>query len=107
MIAAAGRRHVFAKGRAWQLAAVDPLRVIPSMMAGGALSGALIMAFEVTQRAPHGGIFVFFTMNHWLLFLAALAAGTVLGTVCVVAAKQFGRSSSRQTSAPELETIPA
>ena len=25
VIAAAGRRHVFAKGRAWQLAAVDPL----------------------------------------------------------------------------------
>ena len=77
------------------------------MMAGGALAGALIMAFGVTQRAPHGGIFVFFTMNHWLLFLAALAAGTVLGTVCVVAAKQFGRSASRQTAAPELETIPA
>ncbi|KNA93077.1 fructose-specific PTS transporter subunit EIIC [Gordonia sp. w5E2] len=88
-------------------AAKDPIRVIPSMMAGGALAGALIMAFGVTQRAPHGGIFVFFTMNHWLLFLAALAAGTVLGTVCVVAAKQFGRSASRQTAAPELETIPA
>lgn len=73
-------------------AAVDPLRVIPSMMAGGALSGALIMAFEVTQRAPHGGIFVFFTMNNWLLFLVSLVAGTVLSAVLVVAAKQWHRS---------------
>ena len=29
-------------------AAADPLRVIPSMMAGGAVTGALIMAFDVT-----------------------------------------------------------
>lgn len=62
------------------------------MMAGGALSGALIMAFEVTQRAPHGGIFVFFTMNNWLLFLVSLVAGTVLSAVLVVAAKQWHRS---------------
>ena len=44
-------------------AAADPLRVIPSMMAGGAVTGALIMAFDVTQKAPHGGIFVFFAIN--------------------------------------------
>ncbi|UEA59289.1 fructose-specific PTS transporter subunit EIIC [Gordonia otitidis] len=88
-------------------AAKDPVRVIPSMMAGGALAGALIMAFGVTQRAPHGGIFVFFTMNHWLLFLAALAAGTVLGTVCVVAAKQFGKSHTERSAAPQLETVAA
>lgn len=88
-------------------AAKDPVRVIPSMMAGGALTGALIMAFGVTQRAPHGGIFVFFTMNHWLLFLAALAAGTVLGTVCVVAAKQVGKSHTERSATPALETVAA
>ena len=32
-------------------AAADPLRVIPSMMAGGAVTGALIMAFDVTLKA--------------------------------------------------------
>lgn len=70
-------------------AATDPLRVIPSMMAGGALTGGLIMAFGVELRAPHGGVFVFFAMNNWLLFLVALAAGTVLSALVVVAAKQF------------------
>lgn len=70
-------------------AATDPLRVIPSMMAGGAVTGALIMAFDVTLKAPHGGIFVFFAIGNLLWFLVALAAGTAVGAACVVAAKQF------------------
>jgi PTS system fructose-specific IIC component len=75
-------------------AAADPLRVIPSMMAGGAVTGALVMAFDVTLRAPHGGIFVFFAIGNLLWFLVALAAGTFVGAVCVVAAKQFTGKSS-------------
>ncbi|MGG1399334.1 fructose-specific PTS transporter subunit EIIC [Bacillus salipaludis] len=39
-------------------AAADPLRVIPSVMVGSAISGALSMAFGIGLRAPHGGIFV-------------------------------------------------
>ena len=70
-------------------AAADPLRVIPSMMAGGAVTGALIMAFDVTLKAPHGGIFVFFAIGNLLWFLVALAAGTVVAAVAVIAAKQF------------------
>jgi PTS system fructose-specific IIC component len=70
-------------------AAADPLRVIPSMMFGGAVTGALIMAFDVTLKAPHGGIFVFFAIGNLLWFLVALAAGTVAGAVAVIAAKQF------------------
>lgn len=76
-------------------AAADPLRVIPSMMAGGAVTGALVMAFDVTLRAPHGGIFVFFAIGNLLWFLVALAAGTVVGAVCVVAAKEFTGTSDR------------
>ena len=72
-------------------AAADPFRVIPSMMAGGALTGALIMAFDVTLKAPHGGIFVFFAIGHLIWFLVALAAGTVVGALAVIAAKQFVR----------------
>src|SRR5699024_1597212 len=43
-------------------AAADPLRVIPSMMAGGAVTGALVMALSVGSQAPHGGIFVAFAI---------------------------------------------
>lgn len=70
-------------------AAADPLRVIPSMMLGGAATGALIMAFDVTLKAPHGGIFVFFAIGHLVWFIVALAVGTAVGAVAVVTAKQF------------------
>jgi len=70
-------------------AAADPFRVIPSMMAGGAVTGALIMAMDVTLKAPHGGIFVFFAIGKLLWFLVALAAGTVVGALAVITAKQF------------------
>ncbi|WP_174552309.1 PTS fructose transporter subunit IIABC [Rhodococcoides corynebacterioides] len=70
-------------------AATDPLRVIPSMMAGGAVTGALIMAFGVTLSAPHGGIFVAFAMNNILLFVLALAIGALVSAVLVTTAKQF------------------
>ena len=38
-----------------------------------------IMAIDVTLRAPHGGIFVFFAIGTLLWFLVALVAGTVVG----------------------------
>ncbi|WP_321312503.1 fructose-specific PTS transporter subunit EIIC [Halarcobacter sp.] len=36
----------------------DPLRVIPSLMLGSGLTGAMSMGFGCTLAAPHGGIFV-------------------------------------------------
>jgi PTS system fructose-specific IIC component len=83
-------------------AAVDPLRVIPSMMFGGAVTGALVMAFDVTLKAPHGGIFVFFAIGHLLWFLVALAVGTVAGAVAVIAAKEFIKPSTRTEDTPAL-----
>ena len=59
------------------------------MMAGGAVTGALIMAFGATSKAPHGGIFVFFAIGNLLGFVIAIIAGMVVGALAVVAAKQF------------------
>lgn len=83
-------------------AAADPLRVIPSMMAGGAVTGALCMAFGVTLRAPHGGIFVFFAIGNLAMFLVALVVGTVVSALAVVAAKQFIKPGAK--AEPELVT---
>ncbi|MEE4022841.1 fructose-specific PTS transporter subunit EIIC [Gordonia sp. PKS22-38] len=88
-------------------AATDPFRVIPSMMAGGALAGGLVMAFGVELRAPHGGIFVFFAMNNWVLFLVALAAGTALGAFAVITAKQWHVNRQHAAGFEEVETVPA
>ena len=62
-------------------AASDPLRVLPSCIIGSAAAGALSMAFGCTLMAPHGGIFVFLTVGHPLLYLISLAVGSVVGCV--------------------------
>ncbi|WP_280489790.1 PTS fructose transporter subunit IIABC [Nocardia farcinica] len=80
-------------------AAADPLRVIPSMMAGGAVTGALVMATGATLSAPHGGIFVFFAVGHLVWFVLAIAAGTITAAVCVTLAKLLTR--------PRAEAVPA
>jgi len=62
-------------------AASDPLHVIPACVIGSGLAGALSMAFNCTLMAPHGGIFVFPVVGNPLMYLAALAAGTVVGAL--------------------------
>ncbi|OHT90675.1 PTS fructose transporter subunit IIABC [Mycobacterium syngnathidarum] len=85
-------------------AAADPLRVIPSMMFGGAVTGGMIMAFDVTLKAPHGGIFVFFAIGNLLWFLTALAAGTIVAALAVIMAKQFIKPTLTTPDTPALAT---
>jgi PTS system fructose-specific IIC component len=74
-------------------AAADPLRVIPASMVGGAVTGGLSMWLSVQSFAPHGGIFVFFAINPFWGFALAIAAGTVVTALIVVALKGIGRST--------------
>ena len=62
-------------------AAADPIRVLPSCIAGSAVAGALSMAFGCTLMAPHGGIFVFPVVGNALMYLVALVVGTVISAV--------------------------
>ncbi|MEU5169825.1 PTS fructose transporter subunit IIABC [Streptomyces mutomycini] len=82
-------------------AAADPLRVIPSVMAGGAVTGALSMAFGCTLRAPHGGVFVVPLIGQPFLYLLAIAAGTAVSTALVVLLK--GTRRSPDVTAPAAE----
>lgn len=59
-------------------AAADPARVLPSCIIGSAAAGALSMMFGCTLMAPHGGIFVVPVMENALMYLVALAVGTVI-----------------------------
>jgi fructose PTS system EIIBC or EIIC component len=68
-------------------AAADPIRVIPSIMAGSAVTGGLSMAFDVGVRAPHGGIFVPFAVSGIAWFVVSLVAGVLVATACVTALK--------------------
>ncbi|AHY41752.1 PTS system fructose-like transporter subunit IIB [Stutzerimonas decontaminans] len=72
-------------------AAKDPLRVIPASIAGGALTGALSMAFGAKLLAPHGGLFVLLipnAINHALLYLVAILAGSLVTGVIYAVIKQ-------------------
>jgi PTS system fructose-specific IIC component len=75
-------------------AAADPLRVIPGIMLGSAVTGGLSMAMEVSVRAPHGGIFVLFAVDGVVGYLIALAAGVIVGAIAVIALKSFGTSDA-------------
>ena len=72
-------------------AAKDPLRVIPASIAGGALTGALSMAFGAKLLAPHGGLFVLLipnAINHALLYLLAILAGSLVTGVIYAVIKK-------------------
>jgi PTS system fructose-specific IIC component len=75
-------------------AAADPLRVIPAIMLGSAVTGGLSMAMDVAVRAPHGGIFVLFAVDGVLGYIVALAAGVVVGAGAVVLLKTLGGSDA-------------
>jgi PTS system fructose-specific IIC component len=68
-------------------AAADPLRVIPSLMLGSALTGGLSMAFHATSLAPHGGIWVVGLVGKPGLYLLAVVAGVLVSAASVVALK--------------------
>jgi PTS system fructose-specific IIC component len=102
------RRHLFSEAErengkaAWLLgasfitegaipfAAADPLRVIPSCMLGSGVTGGLVMLFGNTLRAPHGGIWVTPLIGSPLLYLLAIAIGTVITAAAVIVLKAAG-----------------
>ncbi|AYO81829.1 fructose-specific PTS transporter subunit EIIC [Methylobacterium brachiatum] len=67
-------------------AAADPLRVIPALVAGSSVAGALALTLGVTLKVPHGGLFILPIPNavtHLGAAILALVAGTVVTAVTV------------------------
>ena len=70
--------------------AKDPLRVIPTSLLGGTLTGALSMYFGVQLMAPHGGLFVLLiphAVNHVLAYLFAISVGSLVTGVAYALVK--------------------
>jgi PTS system fructose-specific IIC component len=57
-----------------------------------------VAAAGVQAQAPHGGIFVFFAINGFLVWLLAIVIGAVVGAAAVIVAKSIGR--------PQVEEVP-
>ncbi|WP_019155795.1 PTS fructose transporter subunit IIABC [Robertmurraya massiliosenegalensis] len=63
-------------------AAADPVRVIPSLMAGSAVAGGLSMLFGIGLQAPHGGLFVIPLVNGgWFMYLLAILIGAIVSAI--------------------------
>jgi PTS system fructose-specific IIC component len=82
-------------------AAAHPLRVIPSCMLGSAVTGALVMAFGSELRAPHGGIWVIALISKPLLFLLAVAIGTVITAALVILLMSLDKAKTEEIAAHE------
>ena len=106
------RKHLFTKAErqageaAWLLgasfitegaipfAAGDPLRVIPALMVGSAVTGALVMSFGNESRAPHGGIWVVGLISKPVLYIIAILIGTAVTAAGVIILKTAGRKEA-------------
>ena len=82
-------------------AAADPWRVIVSSMAGSAVTGALVMMFGNTLRAPHGGIWVVPLISAPLLYILAILIGMVVTALVVVALKSTAKAKAAEEAVAE------
>ncbi|MBB5356157.1 PTS system fructose-specific IIC component [Anoxybacillus mongoliensis] len=65
-------------------AAADPGRVIPSIIVGSAIAGALTMMFGIGLPAPHGGIFVIpIVKGNPFLYVLAILIGSLVTALMV------------------------
>ena len=86
-------------------AAGDPIRVIPSIMIGSAVTGALSMSFGASSPAPHGGIWVIGLLGKPELWFLSIVIGVLVGAACVTIAKSIGRSGAPAASQKEMVSI--
>ncbi|EJF89260.1 PTS system, Fru family, IIC component [Bartonella tamiae Th307] len=67
-------------------AARDPFRVIPALVIGSAIAGAIAMGMGTGLRAPHGGIFLVFipgVVINYVGYFLAIIAGTAASTIAL------------------------
>ena len=69
-------------------AAADPGHVIPCTFIGAAVAGALSAAFRCTLMAPHGGLFVFATVGHPLMYIVSWLVGSAVTCILLVFIKK-------------------
>ena len=66
------------------------------MMAGSAVTGALVMAFGYEFRAPHGGIWVVGLISNPILYILAILIGTVVTAAGVIILKSTSRKEAAE-----------
>ena len=82
-------------------AVADPLRVIPSIVTGSAISATIAMMMGVGDHAPHGGLIVLPVIDGRISYVLAIALGVVISAFMVNMLKRIGRSSTEMPSSAE------
>jgi PTS system fructose-specific IIC component len=58
------------------------------------------MGFGITSKAPHGGIFVFFAIDNFLLWVVSIAVGVVVTALATIGLKRYvGRKAPEAVEA--------
>lgn len=70
-------------------AAADPFRVIPSIMLGSMVAATIAMLGGVGDHAPHGGPIVLPVVDHRLVYIGAILAGSIVTAVAINLLKKF------------------
>lgn len=85
-------------------AAEDPFRVIPSIMLGSAVTGALSALFGIGLNVPHGGIWVIFipgVVTNLPLYILSIVIGTVVTAGALYVLKRpIAAEVEEETAAP-------
>lgn len=71
-------------------AAADPVRVIPTIMAGSAIGSVIAMMGHVGDHAPHGGPIVLPVIDNRIVYIIAIVTGSVVVAFVINALKRFG-----------------
>ena len=88
-------------------AARNPARIIPALIVGSAVAGALSMAFDAASIVPHGGIINLFVpgaITNPAGWAIALVAGTLVSTAALFVTT---RSYARAKAAPARPAVAA
>jgi fructose-specific phosphotransferase system IIC component len=77
-------------------AASDPLRVIPCIMVGSMTAAVIAMLGHVGDHAPHGGPIVLAVVDHRLVYVVAIVAGTIVTALLINALKRLTHGAATQ-----------
>lgn len=87
-------------------AANDPLRIIPSIVVGGAVTGGMSMALGAATRVPHGGVFVLFAIDHPVAWLGSIATGSVVAAALILTLKSLSYRRKPEATTDEVIAQP-
>ena len=80
-------------------AAADPLRVIPSIVAGSAVAAVIAMVGGVGDHAPHGGPIVLPVVDHKLIYVVAILTGTLVTATLIILLKARAKKMTERDEA--------